>query len=264
MTFNPMFRSLEKEQASERELTNVVSYKSVALKTLFLIFLTIISATLVSVFGIVKKGASAEAGFVVQPWLYTILGVGGIVSFLCVILSAFFPRAAVFFAPVYALFEGAFVGVITVILSAFLKWGAFIALSSTIAVFFVTLLFNMSASFRAKNAVSKILWVMFVMVLLFTVAYLIVILAFPQALQGTSSKLNHKTIIYISIAISVFLIIYGTLLLSLQFTYTERLVMAGADKKLEWQAAFGILFALVMIYVEIVRLLILISALKRD
>lgn len=264
MTFNPMFRSLEKEQAGEYELSNVVSYKSVALKTLFLIFLTIASATLVSIFGIVKKGASADTGIVIKPWLYTLLGVGVIVSFLCVILSAFFPKAAVFFAPVYALFEGVFVGAITVFLSIVLKWGAFIALSSTIAVFFVTLLFNMSASFRAKKAVSKILWVMFVMILLFTITYLIIGLAFPSVISSGISKINPRTALYISIGISIVLIIHSTLLLSVQFSYTEQLVLSGADKKLEWQAAFGILFALVMIYVEVVRLLFIIAALRRD
>ena len=43
--------------------------------------------------------------------------------------------------------------------------------------------------------------------------------------------------------------------LLLDFDFTERAVAAGAPKKVEWYAAFGLTVTLVWLYLEILRLL---------
>jgi uncharacterized YccA/Bax inhibitor family protein len=67
----------------------------------------------------------------------------------------------------------------------------------------------------------------------------------------------------LAIGISVFLIIYGALMLTLDFDRAEAIVSSGADKKYEWMVALGLMVTIVWLYIEILRLIMIVAS-KRD
>ena len=65
----------------------------------------------------------------------------------------------------------------------------------------------------------------------------------------------------IGILISVAIVVVASLNLLLDFDFIEKAAAAGAPKKTEWYAAFGLVVTLVWLYLELLRLL---SKLQRD
>ena len=66
------------------------------------------------------------------------------------------------------------------------------------------------------------------------------------------------------IFIEAFLLIYGVITLSFNFQEAQYVVQSGASKGAEWCVALGLMVSLIYIYLEIVRLLMLIIASRRD
>jgi uncharacterized YccA/Bax inhibitor family protein len=64
----------------------------------------------------------------------------------------------------------------------------------------------------------------------------------------------------LGIAISVGIIILGALNLTLDFGFIEKAVAAGAPRFMQWYGAFGLMVALIWIYVSVLRLLALLRA----
>ena len=67
----------------------------------------------------------------------------------------------------------------------------------------------------------------------------------------------------IGIGFSLFVVGIGALCLVADFDFIERGVERGAPKQLEWRAAFGLMFTLVWLYFEILKLLAKIAASRR-
>ena len=61
----------------------------------------------------------------------------------------------------------------------------------------------------------------------------------------------------IGIALSVGIVILGALNLPLNFDFIERAAAAGAPRYLQWYGAYGLMLALIWLYVSILRLLAL-------
>lgn len=67
----------------------------------------------------------------------------------------------------------------------------------------------------------------------------------------------------IGIAFSVFVVGIASLCLVADFDFIEKGVQRGAPKQLEWRAAFGLMVTLIWLYLEILKLLAKIAALRR-
>jgi uncharacterized YccA/Bax inhibitor family protein len=59
----------------------------------------------------------------------------------------------------------------------------------------------------------------------------------------------------LGIGISLVIVAIAAFNLLLDFDFVERGVAAGAPKKMEWYAAFGLLVTIVWLYLELLRLL---------
>jgi uncharacterized YccA/Bax inhibitor family protein len=64
----------------------------------------------------------------------------------------------------------------------------------------------------------------------------------------------------LGIGITVFLIIYGALMLTLDFDRAETVVSSGADKRYEWMIAMGLMVTIIWLYIEIIRLILILSS----
>ena len=66
------------------------------------------------------------------------------------------------------------------------------------------------------------------------------------------------------IAIEAFLLFYGVIALILNFMEASAMVEAGCSKNSEWCVALGMTVSLIYIYLEILRLIVLISGSRKD
>ena len=58
---------------------------------------------------------------------------------------------------------------------------------------------------------------------------------------------------------SAFILLYGAFMLVLDFEQVNVIVANGFDKRYEWTAALGLMVTIVWIYIEVLRLLAIIS-----
>ena len=266
-TINPIFSATNRTLTNVEEKVNVSSYKGIAWKTIFLFTLVLLSAGLTAVFGFIysngiKDGLKPQ--LTINPWLLITVGIAGITGFLSILISSFAPKSASFFGPVYSLAQGVVLGFVTTIVGFFMPGVAILASSATLIIFLVCLLVNTFASMRAKSKIAKFFITMSIAMLLLMVVSIILRFAAPNLFVNLYEK-NPNIYYAISIGISVFFIIYGALMLMGDFMYVDHLVQDGIDTKYEWSASLGIVFSIIWIYIELIKLFIILASLfKRD
>jgi len=130
------------------------------------------------------------------------------------------------------------------------------AIIATTAIFFVMLFLYSSRIIRVTTRFRKIMYAVLFGILFFFIGFgLMSLFVDMNAIFGNSYGL--------AIGISVFLIVYGALMLTLDFDRAEAIVSSGADKKYEWMVALGLMVTIVWLYIEILRLIMIVAS-KRD
>jgi len=178
------------------------------------------------------------------PWM-----IGGAIGGLIVALVTVFKKtAAPFTAPIYAVLEGLFLGV----LSAFfeMQYPGIVtqAVLLTFGVLFALLFAYKSGVIKATENFK--LGVAAATGGIFLVYLLSMVLGF----FGVSIPLIHESG-PIGILFSLFVVVIAALNLVLDFDFIENGAASGAPKYMEWYAAFGLLVTLIWLYIELLRLL---------
>jgi uncharacterized YccA/Bax inhibitor family protein len=177
-------------------------------------------------------------------WLFPMVFAG----FGVALLTIFKPNLARITAPIYALLEGAFLGAISGIYNALYSGIVLQAVSLTIGVFFVML-------FLFATKIIEVTDKLRMMVVAATGAIVLVYVAnMILSLFNASVPFLHDSSA-LGIGISLLIIGVAAFNLLLDFDFVTRAVAAGAPKKMEWYAAFGLLVTVVWLYLEILRLL---------
>ncbi len=179
-----------------------------------------------------------------SPWLW----VGVIGGFVAALATIFKPSIAKFSAPIYAAFEGLFLGSFSVIFE--MKWPgiAFQAFLGTVAVFGTMFYMYRSETIRVTPKLQK--GVMAAVLGIGGIYLLTIILN----LFGMSIPFIHGNG-PIGILFSVIVVGVAAFALLLDFDRIEEFAKAGVPKHMEWYAAFGLVVTLVWLYVEILILL---------
>ena len=185
------------------------------------------------------------AVFNVQP--YIIFGTIG--GFIMAILTVFKKPWSGITAPIYAVFEGLFLGGISAYVEMVTKEGIVLqAVSLTLLTLFALLIayktriIKVTANFKlgvfaATGAIA-----------------LVYLLSFILSFFGINfGFINNSG--PIGIGISLFIVVIAALNLVLDFDFIEQGAENGAPKYMEWYAAFGLMVTLVWLYLEILRLL---------
>jgi len=229
------------------------TYGGIAKKSIFLVLLTF--ATVVgSFFGLY---------FLVDIYLHfnLILGLligAGIVSFILAMVSIFNPSATKVCGTIYAILQGFVIG-FTALMVTTAGFGGevFAALLATIGVFgimmvlYATGIIRVGSGFR-KFVISAVLGLIFVNLIMFVVA--LIVPGMWQLFFGNS---------FLSIAISAVMVILASLMILLDLNRMTMIVKTGLDKRYEWVASFGLLITLIWLYMEFLRLFVLISSRRR-
>jgi len=212
---------------------NLMTVQGTINKTLLLLALVLISAALVW-----------ENYAVVLPFLLPAM-IGG---FVVALITIFRQQWSPFTAPVYALFEGVFLGGISGFMDAAYPGIVVQAVILTFGVFFLLLIVF---STRLIQVTEKFRLV----VIGATGAIMLLYLAdIALGFFGRPVGFIHESGL-LGIVFSLFVVVIASLNLILDFDYIEKGVEHGAPKYLEWYGAFALLVTLVWLYLEILRLL---------
>jgi uncharacterized YccA/Bax inhibitor family protein len=184
----------------------------------------------------------------VTGWIW-----GGAIGGLVVaVVMSFKPNWSPFLAPVYALFEGAFVGGISAYYNyAFEKVAPGIVMQAVGLTFGAVIAMFLLYRFRIIKATEKFKSIMFVATAGIAFFYLIAIVL---RMFGIDIPFIHEGSM-MGIGFSILVVGIAALNLILDFDMIEKGASMGAPKYMEWYGAFGLVVTIVWLYLEILRLL---------
>lgn len=186
-----------------------------------------------------------EAAFsAVQLWM---IG-GGIGGFITAMITVFRPQSSNVTAPIYAVFEGLFLGGISAFFEAMYPGLVMRAVALTLGVFFIMLMLYRNGTLRASGKLK-----MGIIAATGGVA-LVYFISFIAGMFGANLGFMYGNS-NISIGFSLVVVAIAALNLILDFDFIERGAQAGAPKIMEWYGAFGLMVTLIWLYMEILRLL---------
>lgn len=186
-----------------------------------------------------------EAGFsAVAPWL----AIGGIGGFITVLVTVFRPKSSGISAPIYAIFEGLFLGGISAILEMRYSGIVMRAVALTLAVFMIMLFLYRSGMIKVTK---KFAMGLFAATGGIALVYLF---SFIGGMFGMQMSFLYGNSLA-SIGFSLFVVVIAALNLVLDFSFIENASAQGAPKYMEWYGAFGLMVTLIWLYMEILRLL---------
>jgi uncharacterized YccA/Bax inhibitor family protein len=177
--------------------------------------------------------------------------IGGLV---CVIASSFKPQWSPVTAPLYAAFEGLFLGTISLAYGGMYNGIVFQAFTLTIGLLFLMLFLYKGGFIQVTDKLrSGILMATGAIGLVYLVSWILSLFHIQMPLLHSGGA--------VGIGISLFIVAIASLNLLLDFDNFEKGARYGAPKYMEWYSAMGLLVTLVWLYLEILRLL---SKLSRD
>ncbi len=239
-TSNPAMRAMEKEFAVPS--AEAMTVKGTVNKTVLLFLLILLSAT---VTWKLTMAGNNLAG--------TLAIVGAIGGFIMALTTIFAKKIAQITAPIYALFEGLFLGAISAVFKNVLYPGIVIqAVMLTFAVFAVMLVLYRFRILKASSGFVKGLVMATAGIFLF---YLVSIVLSFFGIDISVFNMGP-----LGIVIQVAIVAIAALNLVLDFDFIEKGSAQGLPKKMEWYGAFGLIVTLVWLYLEILRLLAVISS----
>lgn len=228
------------EIAPSRDTVQRMSTDGVVLKTGMLALLLLVTTTYS--WRVAFAEENPDAAIVLLGW-----GIfGGLVTGLIVMI---WPRSAVFFAPVYALFEGLFLGSISAI---FERAYPGIVIPSVILTFGV--LFVMLGVYRTGwiQVTDTFTWGVTAATGAIALIYLTDLALWWFGYGGV--PFVHEGGV-LGILFSLVVVGVAALNLVLDFEFVVQGVQRGAPKYMEWVAAFGLMVTIIWVYVEILRFL---------
>jgi len=198
---------------------------------------------------LVKLGTNAAGETVYAPvkipgWIFAVY----IGTFVLAMVTIFKPKLARITAPIYAVGEGLALGSISAIFEASYPGIVLQAVLLTFGVFITMMVLFATGAIRVTQ---KLRMCIFAAMGAIFFVYLASIIA---SLFGSSIPLVNSSSPW-GIGFSVVVVIVASLNLLLNFDFIKQAVDYKAPRYMEWFAAFGLMLALVWLYLEILRLL---------
>ena len=244
MRQSPLFSNIQTGEAVYDDAS--ASYKGICAKTFFLLGIsTIVAAVIAFYFPTIIEAGNLGT-------FYVILVVSSIVGFISVVVGRLSDTKAKYASFIYSVCEGLFLGALTAVAEAVFPGISTIAIFSTLIIFVVMLTLFATGILRVGNGFRK-----------FAFGFSLGAIALILFTSLMSIFIPLSAFFGILVVLELFLLIYGVITLSLNFAEAQSVVERGASKGAEWSVALGLMVSLVYIYVEIIRLLIIIAS-RRD
>lgn len=190
------------------------------------------------------------------PYLEKLLIPALIVGFISVIASGFSRRAVPFFTILYAISEGVVLGTISVIVDEMLPGIVANAVLITFVIFSFLLIAYSTGIFKVGFRFRK---------LVYTAMFSIVIFYFFNfILKMFGIDILGQARIEVLLVLTIAMVILASFNLLIDFDNCKLSVQSGVPNKHEWYLSLGLLVGLVWLYIEVLRLLIILSHFLRD
>ena len=238
-TSNPSLNSNTFTQVKSAEQSEVMTIQGTVNKSFILILCAGLTASIVWI----QYFESFNGGMTFP--LMVVGVIGGLIFALITIFKKIWSPIT---APLYALFEGLFLGGISAYMEAMYPGIVVNAMALTIGTFICLLMAYKSGVIRATENFK-------LGIVAATGAIgLIYLVSFVMGFFGTSIPYIHESG-WIGIGFSLFVVVIAAMNLVLDFDFIEEGSDKGAPKYMEWYAAFALLVTLVWLYIEILKLL---------
>jgi len=265
--YNPALRRLNKMSGTE-ELTEErrASYKGVAIKTIFFALLTFLAAVIsvLAIYATLQPTADgvsivANEDAFMSTILIVIIG-GAILTFVGMIGSIFSKKGTTLavFGSLYAIGQGMSLGFLSGIAELLVSGIVVSALLSTFVVFGVMSLLFFTGAIKVGEKFRSAMRSILISVLLFSLLFLLASFFLPSfvSMWATSPMFG-----WLSIAVSVIMIIIASLMILYNLSTIQQAVDNGLEKQYEWFGAFGLTVTLIWLYTEFLRLFLKIAIL---
>ncbi|MCQ2973568.1 MAG: Bax inhibitor-1/YccA family protein [Bacteroidales bacterium] len=239
---NPVFSEKMFENAvSDFAGNGVMTFQGTVTKSILLLLLVIVTGTISWKLAIVGNS-------IVGP-----LAIGGAIGALIMaIVCCFKPEKSYIFGPIYALCEGLMLGSISALFNTLYSGIVLQAILLTIMVVAVVFFAYKVGILKASNTFVKVITFATIGIGAF---YLLSMLLSVFGVHTVSLfELG-----WVGIVIQLVIVGVAALNLVLDFNQIDRGVESNAPAHMEWYCAFGMMVTIVWIYVEILRLLALLS-----
>ncbi len=221
---NPVMGYVERRETS---LTSEsVTYSNVAIKTIFLI-------------GVMFLSAYLTLTYVLEDIQITTLILAIVVGFISVMIGTRNPALAPYASIVYAICEGALLGVISLMFAILYEGIVPTALLTTIVVFLVMLILYATRVIKVTQGFLSVIVVGLISVIIMSLLSMIL-------------PYGNGSFYYLTVFLSAAL---SALFLLADFASIERCVDSGADRRYGWVLSLGLLVTLVWVYINILRIL---------
>jgi uncharacterized YccA/Bax inhibitor family protein len=182
-----------------------------------------------------------------------VLTIGGaITGLILVLIASFKPQYSTFLAPGYAIFEGLFIGGISAIFEAMYPGIVIQAVGATFVTFIVCFALY---KYEVVKVTEQFKSIVIASTLAIATYYVI---SFLLSMFTSFQPVHHGNS-WMSIGISVFVIVIAAMNLFLDFDQIEKGAQSKLPKYMEWFGAMGLMITLVWLYIEFLRLLSKIS-----
>lgn len=244
---NPVISRVRRERAGIRgyESARTATFTGIATKTGFL--LLIILAISIFIWTNFERFASAIVPLFIMSSFF---------GFIFVLLAQF-TRLKAFFTTLYAVSEGVIIGTLTYLIQLAIEGGSaivFNAVAVTFAVFAFLLIVYSTGLFKVGFGFRKMVYTVMIG-LLFGYLILFILSLFKLNILFESPG--------VMLAISAFFVILASFNLLIDFDDCKRAVTYGLSKEYEWVLSLGLLVSIVWLFVEILRLLLILASRSR-
>ncbi len=239
-TANPTLTDNTFSNLEYASATNVMTVQGVVFKTVILLLLTMLTAGW-SWLQLAKGGAFAASA---STWLM----VGAIGGFALAIVTTFKPAWSAITAPLYAIVEGLFIGILSAIFEQTYNGIVMQAVLLTFGTLTAMLAAYQTGLIRATETFKSCIIAATGGI---AIAYL---LAFVLSFFNIQIPLIFGNG-WVGILFSVAVIIIAALNFILDFDFIEQGAQKGAPKYMEWYGGFALMVTLIWLYIEFLRLL---------
>lgn len=193
--------------------------------------------------------AFGAVGWLATPMFPALPIIAAVLGLVFGLINAFKKQPSVPLILLYAVFQGVFLGGISMIFEA--QWSGIVmqAVIGTLCVFGATLLLFRSGKVRTSPRMNKIFMIALVGYLAFSVVNVILMVTgINQDPWGMRSG-------WLGIAIGLLAVLLAAYSLVMDFEGIQNGVKNRVPEKWAWSAAFGLMVTLIWLYIEILRIL---------
>lgn len=233
---NPIYGRYNERYSNVESSDYTATYGGVMRKTILLLMLTGLVAYYIGTTVTLTTGS-----------LIGMLLIAPLFAWIMVILAHRNLNLSFMFSILYALAEGAVLGLLSMLIASYTP-GPIIeyALVGTFSTVFVMLLVYMSGIIKIGERFRGFLYTAFGT--LFLLFFIYIIGSLFGGFGGLGGLTFYMTIIVFSIIVSVLYLLHD-------FEQVKTMVQAGVDKRYEWSLSLGLIVVIVWLYIDILRLL---------